>query len=431
MPTVISIPSAEDIRQVRNGPECRDLDALLAALEVVSRQVEAAIIEAVRHGDDTGAWAYDSHRSVAPWLVATSGISRSSANARARVARFRELGLHAWADAVANASLGIEQARALGRTAANPRVREHLSDSESLLLEFAQSMPYAKFLRVLEHWERLADVDGALGDDEVTDRNRTLKMGFVGSEFHFKGQCGAAQGAVIAQLLQQFIDAEFRADMRAAADSDPSEVGVGALSRTPGQRRLDALVTALEHAASSDRNTVEPVVNLVCDTTTLMEWLRFGIGGAHPVPDPSSIGTRRCDAMGEAPIDPRVMLEAALSGRVRTVVMAGDGSVQSISRPTRFFDRATRDAIRSIDGGCYWPGCTAPALSCEIDHLMPHAHGGATTPSNAGPACHRHNVFKSDRWYSSRRSGGWEIQRPDGSTLSDAPPRGPALVRSE
>lgn len=428
MTTVIEIPSAEEIRRVRNGAECRDLDRLLADLEVMSRQVEAAIIETVRHGDETGAWAYDGHRSVAPWLVAASGISRTSANARTRVARFRELGLYAWADAVANAELGIEQARALGRAAANPRVREHLAGSESLLLEFAQSMPIAKFLRVLEHWERLADVDGALGDDEVTDRNRTFKMGFVGSEFHFKGQCGAAQGAVIAQLLQQFIDAEYRADLRAAADGDLSEANSATLSRTPGQRRLDAFVTALEYAASSDRNTVEPVVNLVCDTTTLVEWLRYGIGGAHPVPDPSSIATRRCDAMGEAPIDPRVMLEAALSGRVRTVVMAGDGSIQSISRPTRFFDRNTRDAIRSIDAGCYWPGCTAPAHNCDIDHLMPHSRGGETSPDNAGAACRRHNMFKSDRWYSSRRRGGWSIQRPDGSTLSDAPPRGPTLV---
>jgi hypothetical protein len=424
--TVIEIPSAEEIRRVRNGTECRDLDGLLADLEIISRQVEAAIIETVRHGDETGAWAYDGHRSVAPWLVAASGISRSSANARTRVARFREIGLHVWADAVANAALGIEQARALGRAAANPRVREHLADSESLLLEFAQSMPLAKFLRVLEHWERLADLDGALSNDEVTDRNRTFKMGFVGSEFHFKGQCGAAQGAVIAQLLQQFIDAEYRADLRAAADGDLSEANSAALSRTPGQRRLDALVTALEHAASSDRNTVEPVVNLVCDTTTLMEWLRYGIGGAHPVPDPSSIAIRRCDAMGEAPIDPRVMLEAALSGRVRTVVTAGDGSVQSIARPTRFFDRNTRDAIRSIDAGCYWPGCTAPAHACDIDHLMPHSRGGKTNPENAGAACRRHNLMKSDRWYASRRRGGWSIQRPDGSMLSDAPPMGPA-----
>ena len=433
MTTVIEIPSAEEIRQVRNGSECRDLDRLLADLEVMSRQVEAAIVETIRHGDDTGAWAYDGHRSAAPWVVATSGVSRTVANARVRVARFRELGLHAWADAVADATLGVDQARALGRTASNPRVREHLAESEALLLDLARSMPLRQFLRALEHWERLADQDGALADDDAADRRRTLSMGFVGNEFHFKGQCGAAQGAVIAQLLQQFIEAELRADMQAAADTQPSGDGDGPtpadLGRTPGQRALDALVTALEHGASSDRNSVEPVVNLVCDDTTLFEWLRYGIGGPHPVSDPSSVENRRCESVGGAPIDPRLMLEAALSGRIRSIVMGSDNTVRSITRPTRFFDRNTRDAIRSIDAGCYWPGCTAPAHACDLDHLMPHSRGGETSPDNAGAACRRHNLMKSDRWYASRRRGGWSIRRPDGTTLIDAPPRGPAGVR--
>lgn len=50
MTTVIEIPSAAEIRQIRNGTDCRDLDRLLADLEVMSRHVEAAIIETVRHG---------------------------------------------------------------------------------------------------------------------------------------------------------------------------------------------------------------------------------------------------------------------------------------------------------------------------------------------------------------------------------------------
>jgi len=434
MTTVIEIPSTEEIRPVRNGVESRDLDGLLAQLEVASRQVEASIIEAIRHGMTTGAWAYDGHRSATPWVAATMGVSRAVAAARVRVARFRELGMHAWADAVADATLGIDQARALGRTAANPRVRDHLTDSEELLLDLARSMPLPQFVRALEHWERLADHDGALVDDDAADHRRTLSMGFVGNEFHFKGQCGATQGAVIAQLLQQFIDAEFRADVHAATNVQSGSAEEGEeprscdLARTPGQRALDALVTALEHGASSDRNTVEPVVNLVCDGETLLEWLRYGIGGPHPVPDPSSVITRRCESVGGGPVDPRLMLEAALSGRIRSIVVASDNTVTSIARPTRFFDRNTRDAIRSIDGGCYWPGCNAPALACEIDHLVPHSRGGLTRADNAGAACRRHNLVKSDRWYARRRRGGWAIQRPDGTTLTDAPPRGPAIV---
>jgi hypothetical protein len=71
-----------------------------------------------------------------------------------------------------------------------------------------------------------------------------------------------------------------------------------------------------------------------------MEWLRFGIGGAHPLPDPNAESIRRCESMGGGAVDPRLMLEAALSGRVRTIITGNDHS--------------------------------------------PHAHGGATVAANAG-----------------------------------------------
>jgi 5-methylcytosine-specific restriction endonuclease McrA len=78
-----------------------------------------------------------------------------------------------------------------------------------------------------------------------------------------------------------------------------------------------------------------------------------------------------------------------------------------------------------LDLTCFWPGCEVPASYCEIDHLRPHAHGGATAPANAGPACRRHNGWKGDRWYAGRKRWGWAITRPDGSTFSGAPPSPP------
>ncbi|MGA1344706.1 MAG: DUF222 domain-containing protein [Ilumatobacteraceae bacterium] len=428
MPIVIEIPSVEEVRALGNGPESRDLDAVLVALEAASRSVEAVMVAAVEHGDRTGAWGHDGHRSATPWVTAVTGCSRARAVGRVRVARFAELGLERWVAAVADASLGIDQAAALGRVAANPRVRAHLADSEALLLELARTMPFKAFKLALDHWERLADQDGALADHDAADRSRSLSMGFVGNRFVFTGSCGASQGAVIEQLLRRFIEAEFRADVEAAAVEGREPVA-GELRRTAGQRALDALVTALEHGASSDRNTVSPVINLVVDTTTVVEWVRYGIGGPHPVPDPAGLMTRRCESSGGGPLDPRLLLETILSGRIRSVILSDDHLPRTVSSSVRFFDRNTREAIRALDATCYWPGCELPAEVCDIDHLTPHSRGGPTTPANAGAACRGHNRFKSDRWYASRRRTGWQVRRPDGTTLADAPPRGPTPVR--
>jgi hypothetical protein len=454
MPILIEIPTAEEVCAAGHSGQPGDLDQLLVALEITSRHVEAAIVNTVRQGDQTGAWARDGHRTATQWVTAVMGVPRSIALNRVRASRFASLGLHLWAAAVADATLGREQAWALARTAANPRVRNHLTEGEEMLLDMAISMPYPDFVSALHYWEALADQDGALADHEAADRRRQLAMGFVGNEFHFKGRCGATQGAVLKQLLDQFIEAEFRADLAASAaaknevlrhssgqdglpadppehsedaeHSDQTQPLSGLLLRTAGQRALDALVTALEYAASSDRNTVEPVVNLICDATTMIEWLRFGWGGAHPLPDPNAATLRRCESMGGGPLDPRLLLDAVLSGRMRSIITGTDTAPHSVTSTSRFFDHHTRDAVRSLNLQCFWPGCDLPSTMCEIDHLRPYARGGPTIASNAGPACRRHNGWKGDRWYAGRRRWGWAVTRPDGSSFTDAPPAPPA-----
>ena len=453
MPIVIEIPTDEEVCTAGTSGRPGDLDQLLIALEIASRQVEASIVSAVRHGDQSGAWARDGHRTATQWVTAVMGVPRSTALARVRTSRFASLGLHRWAAAVADATLGREQAWALARTAANPRVRGHLAEGEEILLDMATSMPYPDFVSALHYWEALADQDGALADHEAADRRRRLSMGFVGNEFHFKGRCGATQGAVLKQLLDQFIEAEFRADLAASAaaknealrqssgqdrlpvgPSEHSEYSEqteqtqplsGLLLRTATQRALDALVTALEYAASSDRNTVEPVVNLICDATTMIEWLRFGWGGTHPLPDPNAATLRRCESMGGGPLDPRLLLDAVLSGRMRSIITGTDTAPHSVTSTSRFFDHHTRDAVRSLNLQCFWPGCGLPSTMCETDHLRPYSRGGPTIAPNAGPACRRHNGWKGDRWYVGRRRWGWAVTRPDGSSFTDAPPAPP------
>jgi hypothetical protein len=60
------------------------------------------------------------------------------------------------------------------------------------------------------------------------------------------------------------------------------------------------------------------------------------------------------------------------------------------------------------DHTCRFPGCTRPAIGCDIDHAIPHAHDGPTDPTNCGCLCRFHHRLKTHT--------DWHLKRlPDGS----------------
>lgn len=67
------------------------------------------------------------------------------------------------------------------------------------------------------------------------------------------------------------------------------------------------------------------------------------------------------------------------------------------------------------DGGCRFPGCTARAYRCDVDHARDYADGGRTDITNTGLLCRRHHNGKTH--------GEWRIEEsaPDGSCTFVAP----------
>ncbi|MEX0834900.1 MAG: HNH endonuclease signature motif containing protein, partial [Nitriliruptor sp.] len=76
---------------------------------------------------------------------------------------------------------------------------------------------------------------------------------------------------------------------------------------------------------------------------------------------------------------------------------------------------ATRRAIAARDGGCRFPGCTAPISWCDVHHVRPRAaehHPDAVDgdhhPTNLVALCRRHHTLVHGR--------GWRQQfEPDGT----------------
>ena len=111
-------------------------------------------------------------------------------------------------------------------------------------------LEFADFAVVLARWETLADADGAHRDHERAHDDRDAFIAPVGNEVHLRAHCGTTQGAVLREIFDRFLGAEFHADWDAAKATHGDLVTKALLARTDRQRRADALA-AIFHAAAS------------------------------------------------------------------------------------------------------------------------------------------------------------------------------------
>jgi len=66
-------------------------------------------------------------------------------------------------------------------------------------------------------------------------------------------------------------------------------------------------------------------------------------------------------------------------------------------------------AVRARDGTCRMPGCTTPAVRCQLDHVIPFPRG-LTTIENLACLCTTHHGFK--------HHAGWQLSMTPGGTCT-------------
>jgi hypothetical protein len=86
----------------------------------------------------------------------------------------------------------------------------------------------------------------------------------------------------------------------------------------------------------------------------------------------------------------------------RIVTDPATGTVMEVSR--RNPPGQLREYLATRTPTCVGVGCNRPAESCEVDHTVDYAKGGATAEANTGPACKHHNLSKVN--------GGWTLEQP-------------------
>ena len=101
---------------------------------------------------------------------------------------------------------------------------------------------------------------------------------------------------------------------------------------------------------------------------------------------------RVCElARSRLAVAPGALVPWLAEAHVQRVVFDGDDRPVGVGPTRRFFSGADRRAVEVRDGECFHPTCSVPAEDCEVDHVVPYALGGPTTPDNGRLACGFHN----------------------------------------
>lgn len=216
-----------------------------------------------------------------------------------------------------------------------------------------------------------------------------------------------------ARVLGQ-VDAVAR---RSVGDGSVEELGLGA-DATLGQVRAAVFARLLSGrgddgagqggASVAAASCVRVEVGVLIDAATLLglspdepAWVQVGSGEATDVAREDVL------ALLDDPATP-------VSFR-RLVTDPATGAL--VDRGARAY--AVTDELRAWlvarDQVCAHPGCTRPAVRCDIDHAVDHADGGLTTVANTRPLCRRHHNAKTH--------GRWRIEdsRADGSCTFVSP----------
>ncbi|MEO6653632.1 MAG: HNH endonuclease signature motif containing protein [Ilumatobacteraceae bacterium] len=441
-----------DFLEAAVGMSDAELNEAVGVSELAMREHEARHAALLAVADARQIYRADGHHSLKGYLRATCNHSIGEAARRRKVAAVVEA-VAEIGEALAAGRIGISQVLEFARIEGNPRIRQYLPAVAPILLERAEHESHDDFRRDIDQFMMQADLDGAFAHIASNIEHRNARVSEVGDTIDIAASGGDPLTAMkLANIFQHFVQREFERDVEArraefgdAADQYP-------LPRSAGQRRFDALLAIFERAyAAPDGGMMpEPVVNIVIDDGTLdAAFTRVGItmpdgdvldlddldpaSGeaiiADAAADPAAWLDRRCETTSGAAVHPLLVLQAAMTGHIRRVVVDSRGTVIDLGRKQRLFTGSARDAAKVLMRRCSHPGCSVPMRYADIDHIDEWVDGGRTDQHNSDIECRSHNRFKHrERWRTLRDPVGRRYSvRPDGTTVLPVGERPPDL----
>ena len=368
-----------------------EAETLLIELELLKRHVEVATARLVDRVALNGWFQVDGCVSTVSWLRTRVNWSATEAKRVVRVADFVRHYPQV-ADQMSDGVLASGPVTRLAGLHANKRVTAQLPEFIDQLVDYAQALPCDDFSQLASRWEQLADADGAHRSHDQVHDDRDATVTAAGTATYVDARLGNAQGALITEVFEKYVQAELSRDL---AERDALGLSPTSLARTSKQRRADALYAVFASAASQFAPAPEPVVNIVIDQRTYERTLAAMETGStlgSLIKPGENVLEARCETTAGVLLDPVDVVATSLVAHVRRVVVDAAGVPVGLGRRSRLFTGSTRAAVLLRRRRCIWPGCNV--LTCDVDHRVPWAAGGDTDVGNADPLCRRHNRLK-------------------------------------
>ncbi|MBI4900116.1 MAG: DUF222 domain-containing protein [Actinobacteria bacterium] len=367
--------------------------AWLDGIRDLGRRVTALTAVLVAEADEAGSAMRARHTRLEDWMARSGQETPRQASSAVWTARALER-RPAVRDAAASGRISVGQAKAIGEALdALPTSLDGASRTaaEQLILAEAQNAPAEKLRTMTDRILRQVAPDmsdspedraARLAERDVRARSRR-KLWF-GSETDGSIEFGGSLPVVAGYRLQAMVQAVSDRRYRSAKDRRDRS----ALEETPQQRAADALVGILDEAQSGQRGPAQerPIPVAAAQLQVLIPYQdlldRAAATAVLPDGTPLSAGELRvlaCDA------------------DLIPAVLGSDSQVLDLGRTVRLAPPSLRRAIGLRDGGCAFPGCTAPMRHCDLHHVRPWQEGGRTDRDNVVALCRVHHAVCEPR----------------------------------
>ncbi len=427
--------AAEPLQVLREAIEGLDLavhgDAIAEARELIDRlqarvtQAEAQFVQqglAERDGYPNAA-AYFRHRA----KVTVAESRRLAARAR-RVAAWPQLG-DAWrSGAVTGAQVDLACTRVPDRHV--ERFAATIDDTLGIIRPLTAHHTGIVLTRWASHADDAAQreaADAGIEPAALVPARELSASRTSDDELVMNGHLDKDSGAIVERSL-----------IAATRDDLEGE------TRTPTQRRADALVEIARHyldtIANPGTDRRRERLTLNADLIVVYRaWLRaLGVKTAADLhaffaarPNLGEVdrglfmeafdgnGGVATTLDGHAVTD--ALVAATASGGVLELLLTANNRILNFGRSRRTFTDAQRRALLTLWGGCAC--CGAPPEQCEIHHIRPWDDGGLTDIANGVPKCKRcHLEHHRLRWRDrTEPDGTYVIALPDGTERRHRP----------
>ena len=432
------------------------LDDHIRSLELDARALQARYSAAIAVAEARSLHRRDGHHTMKGYLRATVNWSNAEVARQRKLARaidrcpdIGEALLAGW--------IGVPQALELAKALANRRVTDVITAVIPALLERAEHRDFDDFKVDLDRFVMLADVDGSWEHVESMVAGRSARVSPVGDTIDVAASGGDALTAEKwVTIFDEFVQAEFRKDGDERRRRFGDDALLHPLPRTAAQRRFDALDAIFDaaHLAMAGGKRPDPVVNIAVDHRTAHDAFasadillpngdQIEIDRLDPdvatealdafAADPKTLLDRHCETSSGIPVHPFLVVQAALTGLVRRVVVDSEGVTIEQGRLRRLFEGNARVAALVLRRSCGHNGCDVRACRCDVDHMTSWEDGGRTDQRNADPRCGVHDRWKHrHRWRSRRDATGRVFNiRPDDTIVLPVGERPPDLTELE